>query len=151
MCVLLDVHSCSCAYECFKFLHACFTWSDTSRQVCGGCGNSTVSRQAASWETRWDWVKPSRSSAFWLDWATANWGPEDPTTGAHTQTHTCTQTVARDCVSVWYEYLIRGISAWECSSELLNMFQLSDSSLSYCSHQRKHWHSVCVCVWESAS
>lgn len=58
------------------------------------------------------------------------------------------QTAARDCVSVWYEYLIRGISAWECSPELLNMFQLSDSSLSYCRHQRKHWHSARVCICE---
>lgn len=56
----------------------------------------------------------------------------------YTHKHTRKQTVARDCVSVWYEYLIRGeISACECSSELLNMFQLSDS-LSYCRHQRKH-------------
>lgn len=61
----------------------------------------------------------------------------------HTQTYT-QQTVARDCVSVWYEYLIRGISAWECSSELLNMFQLSGSSLFLCRHQRTHWHSGCI-------
>lgn len=41
--------------------------SGTSRQVCAGCGNSTVSRQVASWEMKWDWEKPFRSSAFWLD------------------------------------------------------------------------------------
>lgn len=68
----------------------------------------------------------------------------------YTRTHIYTKELARDCVSVWYEYLIRGISAWECSSELLNMFQLSDSSLSYCRRQRKHvlwlcsFKSVCV-------
>ncbi|XP_054546489.1 DNA excision repair protein ERCC-6-like [Talpa occidentalis] len=32
----------------------------TSRQVLGGCGNCTASRQEEFWETKWDWARPSR-------------------------------------------------------------------------------------------
>lgn len=144
------VHGCCYNHVFQVFAFMSMTFSGTSRRVCGGCGNSTVSRQGASWGMRWDWVKPSRSSAFWLDWATANWEPEGPTTGVRTHTHAYTQTVSRDCVSVWYEYLIRGISTWECSSELLNMFQLSDSSLFYLfiftADIRENTDTLCVCV-----
>src|SRR4029434_1011821 len=63
-----------------------------SRQVCVGCGSSTVSRQGAFWEMRWVWAKPSRSSASWLHSATARFGHVAPTTSEHTHTHTHTHT-----------------------------------------------------------
>lgn len=116
--------------------------SDTSRQVCGGCGNSTVSKLAVSWEMRWDWARPSRSSAFWLDWAIASSELEGPTTGIHTHT------VQRLCVCmVWIfdqgDFCLR-VCIWIIKHvSIIRLFtfllQTLEKTLTLCV-------SVCTCV-----
>lgn len=143
------VHGCCYNHVFQVFAFMSMTFSGTSRRVCGGCGNSTVSRQGASWGMRWDWVKPSRSSAFWLDWATANWEPEGPTTGV--RTHTCVHTncVQRLCVCmVWifdqgdfylrvFIWIIKHVSIIRLFTFFLFFFLLRTSEKTL---------TLCVCV-----
>ena len=87
VCVCVYINSCVCTYVCLLSLSVCACVPGTSRQVWGGCGSYTASRQGESWGMRWVWVKPSKSSHSWLASATANYAHEGPTTGTRACTH----------------------------------------------------------------